>query len=90
MEKDNKHELTEKLKVIETDIHDKRVDLRGIGYKLDTAYKYEDELLQRLEAARKRTRELREDFFKKSGEISEQYDKMKHIFDIFTGNFYHH
>lgn len=87
---DNKHELTEKLKVIETEIHDSKVDLRGIGYKLDTAYKYEDELLQRLESARKKTRELREDFFKKSGEISEKYDRMKSIFDVFTGNFYRH
>lgn len=90
MKEDNKHELTEKLKVIETEIHDKRIDLRGIGYKLDAAYKYEDELIQRLESARKKTLELREDFFKKYGEVSELYDKMKNVCDIFTGNFYRH
>jgi hypothetical protein len=84
------HELTEKLKVIETEIHDNKIDLNSISAKLDIAYKYEDDLIQRLQSARENTTKLRNDFFKTAGEISEQYDKIKNIVDIFTGNFYNH
>ena len=87
---DNKHELTEKLKVIETEIYDSKIDLRSLNLKLENAYKYEDELLQRMEFARKQTKEIRENFFIKSVELSEKYEKMKNIFDVFTGNFYKH
>ena len=85
---DNKHELTEKLKVIETDINNGKLDLRSIQYKLDVAYKYEDDLALRMQAARTRTSELQKQYFEKSSEISEHFRKMKSIFDIFTGNFY--
>lgn len=85
---ENKHELTEKLKVIETEIYNAKVDLKGISLKLEMAHSYEDELLQRLEAARKNTNQLKAEFFIKSGEISEKYNAMKSIFDVFTGNFY--
>ncbi len=38
---ENKHKLTESLKVIETEIHDLKVDLRAINTKLESAYQYE-------------------------------------------------
>ena len=85
---EDKHKLTEQLKVLETEIHDAKIDLRSINSKLEMANKYEDELLQRLEFARKKSEELRTQFFIKSGEISEKYNRMKGIFDVFTGNFY--
>ena len=87
---ENKHQLTEKLKVIETEIYNDKIDLRGINSKLEIAYNYEEELLQRLSYARKQTEELRKQFFIKTGEVSTKYDKMKNIFDVFTGNFYNH
>ena len=87
---ENKHELTEKLKVIETEIYNDKIDLRGINSKLEIAYKYEEELLQRMDYAKKQTEELRKQFFIKAGEISTKYDKMNNIFDVFTGNFYRH
>lgn len=86
MEKE--HELTEKLKVLETKIHDAKIDLKGINSKLEIAYQYEDELAIRQEVAKKHTKEMRKEFFEKMGEISELYRKMKGIFDVFTGNFY--
>ena len=87
MSKD-KHELTEKLKVLETEIHEAKIDLKSIKQKLEIAYKYEEELRQRQSFAKEKTDELKTDFFKKSGEISDMYKKMKDIFDVFTGNFY--
>jgi len=85
---DKKHELTERLKVLETEIYEAKLDLKTINSKLDIAYSYEDELVQRQIAAKKKTEELRKEFFKKAGEVSEMYTKMKNIFDVFTGNFY--
>jgi len=87
---ENKHELTEKLKLIETEIHNDRIDLRGISSKLEIAYKYEEELIERMNYAKARTEKLRQDYFIKTGEISSKYEKMKNIFDVFTGNFYKH
>ena len=85
---DKKHELTEKLKLIETEIHDAKIDLHSTASKLEIAYQYEDELIERLVAARARITTIRNDYFKKTGEISEKYDKIKNIVDVFTGNFY--
>ena len=87
---DNKHELTEQLKVIETEIYNAKFDLRCINSKLETAYQYEEDLRNRMEFARKQTENLRNDFFRKSTEISQKYDKVKNIVDVFTGNFYKH
>lgn len=87
---DNKHEMTEKLKVIETEIYNDKIDLRSINSKLETSYKYQDELLQRMEWAKKQTEDLRQQYFQKSTEISKKFDKMKDIMDVFTGNFYKH
>lgn len=84
----DKHELTEKLKVVEKQIYNHKTELRAINAKLENAYKYEDELLQRLNFARKETAEFRNQFFAKSTEISQQYEKMKNIFDVFTMNYY--
>jgi len=86
MEKE--HELTEKLKVLENEVYDAKEDLRTISSKLDMAYSYEHELVQRQVAAKEKTEKLRQEFFKKTGEISTLYKKMKAILDIFTGNFY--
>jgi hypothetical protein len=85
---ENKHELTEKLKVLETEIYNAKIDLKSINSKLEIAYQYEEDLVQRQVSAKKKTEELRKLFFEKSGEISEMYNKMKNIFDVFTGNFY--
>ena len=85
---ENKNELTENLKVIETEIYNDKIDLRSINSKLEIAYKYEEELIERMNYAKKQTEELRKQFFIKAGNISEKYIKMKHIFDIFAGNFF--
>lgn len=87
---DKVHELTEKLKVIETEIHNDKIDLRSINSKLETSYQYQDELIQRMEWAKKQTEELRKQYFQKSTEMSQKFDKMKSIMDVFTGNFYTH
>lgn len=87
---DNKHELTEKLKVIETEIYNDRIDLKSINSKLEIAYQYEEDLRVRMEYAKKQTEQLRNEFFAKSTSISQKYDKIKNIVDIFTGNFYTH
>ena len=86
----NNYELTEKLKVIETDIYEARIYLKSINSKLEISYQYETELLERLSSARIKTKELQNEFYKKSGEISQKYDKMKLIFEVFTGNIYNH
>jgi len=85
---DNKHKLTEELKVLETEIYDAKIDLRAINRKLNMAYQYEEALNIRMSAAKERTEELRNEFFKKSSVISNFYNKMKNIFDIFTDNYY--
>lgn len=87
---DNKHEMTEKLKVIETEIYNDKIDLRSINSKLEASYKYQDELLQRMEWAKKQTEDFRLQYFQKATEISQKFDKMKDIMDVFTGNFYRH
>jgi len=87
---ESKHELTEKLKVIETEIYNDRIDLRSINSKLVIAYKYEEELNNRMVRAKENTETLRNEFFKKSSEMSQKYDKIKNIVDVFTGNFYNH
>jgi len=84
----DKHELTEKLKILETEIHESKIDLKGINSKLEIAYKYEEELTQRMIYAKKKTEDLRKEFFIKSGEIEGKYKSMKGIFEVFTGNFY--
>lgn len=80
--------LTEKLKVLENQVSDTEMDLRSINLKLETAYQYEEDLAIRQAAAKKKTDELRIEFFKKSGKIGELYQDMKNILDVFTGNFY--
>lgn len=83
-----KHELTENLKILETEIYESRTDLRAINSKIQNSQLYEDELIQRLKLSQEKTNKLKEEFFKKSSEISSKFDKVKGIFDIWTGNFY--
>lgn len=83
----DKFELTEKVKATERDLINKKHELKAINSKLETCYKYEDELLQRLEFARKQTKELRNEFFAKTGEISECVQQLKDHFRIYTANF---
>lgn len=87
---DKQHELTEELKVIETEIYNEKIDLRSIARKLEIAQQYEDELINRQQFARKQTEQLRNEFFQKCTSISTKYDKIKNIVDVFTGNFYNH
>lgn len=87
---DNKHELTENLKAIEAEIYDHKVGLKGIELKLQAAYQYQDELSKRMVLARQKTESLKQEFFVKCTLISQKYDKMKSIMDIFSGNFYNH
>jgi len=86
----NKEKITETLKVLETELHEKKLELKRISKTLEINYQYEDELLDRLETARNKTSEMRNEFFKVSGEISQTLDKMKKEMDIWTGNFYSH
>jgi len=90
MSQSEKHTLTDKLKLIETQIHEKRIDMKATSSKLQIAYDYEDELVVRMSAARARTEAIKKDLFAHSSELSKMYDKMKDIFDVFTGNFYKH
>ena len=85
---DKKHELTEKLKVIETEIHEAKLDLRAINSKLEISMQYEDDLRTRQITANEKTKQYRGEFFKKSSEISDKYRKMANIFEMHTGNFY--
>jgi len=64
--KNEEHKLTEKLKVLETEIYNAKIDLKGINSKLGIAYDYEDELVSRQNFAKKRTEEMRKEFFIKS------------------------
>lgn len=79
-----KHELTEKLKLIETQIYDNKVELMVINSRLESAYQYEDESIQRAQWARNRTEALRKEFFLKASEISKKYDSMNEVVRIFT------
>lgn len=83
----NKAELTEKVKAIELDLINRKHELKAINSKLESSYKYEDELHQRLEFARNQTKELRNQFFIKMGEISEEIRVLKANIDLWTGNF---
>ncbi len=78
--------LTEELKVTELEVDGKKSELNTISTKLNIAYQYEEDLLQRLEAARKDTVELRMDFVKKTQEINECFVHMKRCLEIYTGN----
>lgn len=84
----DKHKLTEKLKVLETKIYDKKVDLGAIERKLNSMYSYEEELNQRMVYAKEETEKQRLKFIEKSKEIGKDYSEMKKILDVFTGNFY--
>jgi len=74
---DKEHELTEELKVIETEIYNDKLDLRNVANKLEIAQQYENELIQRQQFARKHTEQLRNEFFQKCTSISEKYEKIK-------------
>ena len=85
---DQKYALTEKLKVIEKEIYQAKIDLNAINKKLEYAYQYETDLLQRLESARKQTATFRNEVFQKHTEISKNFDLMAKELEIYTGNFY--
>ena len=85
---DKKHELTEKLKVIENEVYDKRVELNSIRMKLQGSIDYEIELDRRKQEQIKKTEQLRKDFFIKANEVTELYKDMKSIMEIYTGNFF--
>lgn len=82
------HQMTDKLKKLETVIHDKKVDLNAINIKLQSAYDYEEELIARMKWAKENTEKLRLEFTQKAQSISKDYTSMKNIMDVFTGNFY--
>jgi hypothetical protein len=84
---DKKHKLTEELKVIELQVEQERIELANLSRKLDASYKYEDELLVRLASAREATKETRVRFFQTANSISEKYESMKKIVDVFMGEF---
>ncbi len=80
--------LTEKLKVIETEIFDLKCDMKAIAAKLDIAYSYETELNQRIVSARKKTNELQKLFFTASNKLTNKFNEVKKIVNVWTGNFY--
>ncbi len=90
MEQDKKNTLTEKLKVLETEVKDKKAESKMIQVKLNISYEYETELLERLEKCKQNRMALTLESNKKNKEILELFDKMKKVLDVFTGNFYNH
>jgi len=90
MEQDKKNELTEDLKVFETEVNEKKIESKAIQRKLNLSYEYETELLERLEKCKQKRFELINEHNVKTKEISELFDKMKKILDVFTSNFYSH
>lgn len=82
------NKVTEVLKELEVHAYDLKTDFNSLKYKLEIAYKYEEELLVRLESARKKTKEIQINLFDTSNKISDVFQKMKNQLDIFTGNFY--
>lgn len=82
------NKVTEVLKELEVQAYDLKTDFNSLKYKLEIAYKYEEELLVRLESARKKTKEIQINLFDTSNKISDVFQKMKNQLDIFTGNFY--
>ena len=85
---DDKNKLTGKLKLVETEIYQEKIDLKAIEAKLKIAYDYEEELIARIIYAKKKSAELKSEFFKKVQILSNKFGDMKNIFDVFTGNFY--
>lgn len=90
MEQGKKNKLTEDLKVLETEVNDKKAESRMIQSRLNISYEYETDLLQRLEKCKQNRLELIVESQKKNKEISEVFDKMKNILNVFTSNFYRH
>lgn len=84
MEKDN---ITEKLKVLELEAMNLKIDFNSYNIKLKIAYEYETELLRRLENARSNTKLLQENVFQTSSKLADTFQKMKNELDIYTGNF---
>ena len=85
---DKHNAMTEKLKVLETEAYNAKVELGMIDLKLQSSYAYEEELVRRQVDTKKKTEELRQQHMIKANEIREIYDKMKSVMDVFTGNFY--
>lgn len=83
-----KERLTDRLKLKETELDELRVELNQNSSLLNIAYQYEDDLLERLKAARLKTENLRNGHTEIRVKINEKLGEMKGIMDVFTGNFY--
>jgi len=81
-------ELTEELKYTECEINERNAELRAVRSKLYQNYKYEAEMLERLEKARNKTKDLHQELSDKIKAVAVLHDKMKNILDVFTGNFF--
>ena len=84
----SKEKITEELRILEVEVDDAKSDLETINGKLERAYQYEDDLIQRHEFAKQNTKQLRQDYFQKSSEITQLFNEMKKQLDVWTGNFF--
>lgn len=83
-----KKDLVEDVKVMESNLKVKLTELKSLQHQVGIALEYEEELEVRRTRAANNTKELREKFFVKSGEVTNLLHEMKSAFDIWTGNFY--
>ena len=65
MDKHNKYELTEKIKLLETEIYNAKIDLKSLNRKLECCYEYEEDLVKRQQAAKQKNRRNAERVFSK-------------------------
>ena len=86
--KESDKNLVDELKDKESELNQMMIDLRSLKSKVEIAYQYEDDLLQRLQSARNNTKGMQKSLFEKSGDITAKLSEMKKIMDIWTGNFY--
>lgn len=84
----NDNKLTEELKVLETKTYDAKVDLAGELRKLNAAYDYETELLERIAKNREKIAGMQEVVRIKNKRLSGIFKEMQKKMNIFTGNFY--
>lgn len=80
--------LVEKVKQREVELNDLKADFRTVITKLDIAYQYEEDLIFRQEAAKKKTKELRDKFMEIKNKIDRKMHDLKLDVDVFTGHFY--
>ena len=88
MTEEKLHSITETVKALEVQANEQKIELRGTISKLQYAYVYETELLERLATARKNTKELQKQVHNISVDIQNTFSEMGKEVELFTGNFF--